>query len=69
MEQFAVDMIHNDLATLRAELLNYTGSGKTARPHLKVRQLPVADREGIDRGLQEADLGRIASELGSLPPH
>ena len=66
VEQFSLDMIHNDPATLRAALLNYTESGETAKPHLKVRELPVADREGIDRGLQEADLGRIASELGQL---
>ena len=31
-----------------------------------MRELSVADRDGIDRGLHEADLGRIASELGQL---
>jgi protein gp37 len=31
--------------------------------HLKVRELPFVDRDEIDKGLDEADLGRIAAEL------
>jgi protein gp37 len=34
--------------------------------HLKMRELPSVDRDEIDKGLHEAELGRIASELGFL---
>ena len=34
--------------------------------HLKVRELPSVDRDELTRGRHEADLGRIASELGML---
>jgi protein gp37 len=33
---------------------------------LKVRELPLVDRDEIGKGLHEAELGRIASELGLL---
>ena len=34
--------------------------------HLRVRELPSVDRDEISKGLHEADLGRIATELGQL---
>jgi len=34
--------------------------------HLKMRELPPIDRDEIDKGAHEAELGRIATELGLL---
>ena len=65
-QQSSLDSILNDPTALRNALLNYTENEATAQLHLKVRELPAVDRDEIDKGLHEAELGRIAAELGLL---